>query len=45
MIGAHDIRTVKLLDAERFSAWVTAEFGAASEGPEVPAPLLAVISD
>ncbi|MCX6872491.1 MAG: DUF2330 domain-containing protein [Verrucomicrobia bacterium] len=45
MIGAHDIRTVELLDAERFSAWVTAEFGAANEGLEVPAPLLAVISD
>ena len=45
MIGAHDIRTVELLDAERFSEWVTAEFGAANEGLEVPAPLLAVVSD
>jgi hypothetical protein len=45
MIGAHDIRTVELLDTERFSAWVTTEFGAANEGLEVPAPLLSVISD
>lgn len=45
MIGAHDIRTVELLDAERFSAWVTNEFGIANEGPEIPAPLLAVIGD
>lgn len=45
MIGAHDIRTVELLDAERFSAWVAAEFGAANEGLEIPAPLLAVIGD
>jgi hypothetical protein len=45
MIGAHDIRTVELLDAERFSAWVTAEFGATHEGLEVPAPLLAVIGE
>jgi len=45
MIGAHDIRIVELLDAERFSAWVTAEFGAANEGLEVPAPLLAVIGE
>lgn len=45
MLGAHDIRIVELLDAERFSAWVTAEFGVANEGLEVPAPLLAVISD
>lgn len=45
MIGAHDLRTVELLDAERFSAWVTAEFGNANEGLEVPAPLLAVIGE
>ena len=45
MIGAHDIRTVELLDTERFSAWVTAEFGATHEGLEVPAPLLAVIGE
>lgn len=45
MIGAHDLRTVELLDAERFSAWVTAEFGAENEGLEVPAPLLAVIGE
>ena len=44
-IGAHDIRTVELLDVERFSAWVTAEFGVADEGLEIPAPLLAVIAD
>jgi len=34
-----------LLDVERFSAWVTAEFGVANEGLEVPAPLLAVIGE
>jgi hypothetical protein len=45
VIGAHDIRTVELLDADRFTAWVTAEFGAANEGLEVPAPLLAVIGE
>jgi hypothetical protein len=45
MIGAHDIRTVELLDAERFAAWVSAEFGATNEGLEVPAPLLAVIGE
>ena len=45
MIGAHDLRTVELLDAERFSAWVSAEFGAANQGLEVPAPLLAVIGE
>ncbi len=45
MIGAHDIRTVELLDAERFAAWVTAEFGVAKEGLEVPAPLLEVIGE
>lgn len=45
MIGAHDIRTVELLDAEYFSAWVSAEFGIANEGLEVPAPLLAVIGE
>jgi hypothetical protein len=45
MIGAHEIRTVELLDAERFAAWVTAEFGVANEGLEVPAPLLAVIGE
>lgn len=45
MIGAHDLRTVELLDAERFSAWVTAEFGVADEGLEIPAPLLAVIGE
>jgi hypothetical protein len=45
MIGAHDIRTVELLDAERFSAWVTAEFGVANAGLEIPAPLLAVIGE
>ncbi|MEY5012376.1 MAG: hypothetical protein RLY69_91 [Verrucomicrobiota bacterium] len=45
LIGAHDIRTVELLDAERFSAWVTAEFGVANEGLEIPPPLLAVIGE
>lgn len=45
MIGAHDLRTVELLDAERFSAWVAAEFGAANDGLEIPAPLLAVIGE
>ena len=45
MIGAHEIRTVELLDAERFAAWVEAEFGAANEGLEIPAPLLAVIAE
>lgn len=45
MIGAHDLRTVELLSAERFTAWVTAEFGVANEGLEVPAPLLAVIGE
>jgi hypothetical protein len=45
MIGAHDIRTVELLDAQRFTAWVAAEFGAANEGLEVPAPLLSVIDE
>lgn len=44
-IGAHDIRTVELLDAERFSAWVAAEFGADHAGLEIPAPLLAVIGE
>lgn len=45
MIGAHDIRIVELLDKERFSAWVIAEFGVANEGLEVPAPLLSVIGE
>lgn len=45
MIEAHDIRVVELLDAERFSAWVTAEFGVDHEGLEIPAPLLAVIDE
>jgi len=45
MIGAHDIRTVELLDSGRFSAWVTAEFGKSNAGLEVPEPLLAVIGE
>ncbi len=45
LIGAHDIRIVELLDVTRFSAWVTAEFGAENEGLEIPAPLLAVIDE
>ncbi len=44
-IGAHDIRIVELLDAGRFSAWVTSEFGGDNDGLEVPQPLLAVIAD
>jgi hypothetical protein len=44
-IGAHDIRTVELLDTERFTAWVSAEFGIANEGLEIPAPLLEVIGE
>lgn len=45
MIGSHDLRTVELLDAERFSAWVVAEFGVTNKGLEVPGPLLAVIGE
>lgn len=45
MIGAHDIRTVELLDVERFSAWVTSEFGVKNAGLEIPPSLLAVIAD
>jgi hypothetical protein len=45
LIGAHDIRIVELLDKERFSAWVKAEYGAANPELEIPAPLLAVIGD
>jgi hypothetical protein len=45
LIGAHDIRIVELIDSERFSAWVAAEFGVANEDLEVPASLLAVIGE
>jgi hypothetical protein len=45
LIGAHDIRTVELLEATGFTKWVSDEFGVGKEGLEVPAPLLAVIDD
>ncbi len=43
MIGAHDLRTVELLDAARFSAWVAEEFQEGAEKLQVPKPLLEVI--
>ena len=45
MIGAHDLRTVELLDAKRFSAWVAKEFQNGEERLEIPKPLLAVIEE
>ncbi len=45
LIGAHDIRIVELLDAKRFSQWVTTEFGTENKDLEIPAPLLAVIDE
>lgn len=43
LIGAHDLRTVELLDAERFSAWVAQEFQHGGDRLEIPKPLLTVI--
>ena len=45
MIGAHDIRTVELLDAKRFSDWVIQEFQRDGEQLEIPEPLLKVIDE
>ncbi len=45
MIGAHDIQVVELLDAKRFAAWITMEFGDGGDPLEIPEPLLAVIDE
>lgn len=43
MIGAHDLRTVELLDSRRFSEWVAKEFSEGDNQLDVPEPLLTVI--
>ena len=46
LIGAHDLRTVELLDSKRFSAWVKKEFSSKANGDlEIPESLLAVIDE
>jgi len=45
MIGAHDLRIVKLLDSKRFVTWVASEFRSGEEALEVPQPLLKVIDE
>ncbi len=45
ILGAHDLRTVELLDAARFSEWVARQFAEGDEPLEVPKPLLAVIDE
>ncbi|MDF1814341.1 MAG: DUF2330 domain-containing protein [Verrucomicrobiales bacterium] len=45
LIGAHDIRVVELLDADRFEKWIVEQFGETGDIPEIPKPLLAVIDE
>ncbi|MEJ6729729.1 MAG: DUF2330 domain-containing protein [Akkermansiaceae bacterium] len=45
LIGAHDLRTVKLLDAKKFAAWIAKEFTHEGKPLHVPPSLLKVIDE
>jgi hypothetical protein len=44
-LGAHDIRIVELINAERFAAWVAEEFSKYGWSLEIPKRLLAVLDE